>query len=61
MTNEPVALLAALAVIAVNIAALFGVVLDTSAVETILIDIVFLVTAIAQRSKVTPVDSPRLR
>jgi len=56
LKNEPVALIAAIATIVVTVAALFNVVLDTGTVETLLIDGAFLVTAILQRSKVTPVD-----
>lgn len=54
MKSEPVALLAAIATIVVTVAALFNVVLDTGTVETLLIDAVFIGTAIVQRSKVTP-------
>jgi hypothetical protein len=52
--TEPVALFAAIAVVVVSLASLFGVVLDTGTVETLLIDGIFVVTAIIQRSKVTP-------
>jgi len=55
MQNEPVALLAAMAAIVVNLAAAFDVVLETSVIETVLINAVILVTALVQRSKVTPV------
>lgn len=55
MRTEPVALLAAIAVIVVTVAAAFGVGLDTGTVETLLIDGLLIVTAIIQRSKVTPV------
>lgn len=61
MKSEPVALLAAIATIVVTVAALFNVVLDTGTVETLLIDGIFLVTAVVQRSKVTPVEAPPLR
>lgn len=54
MKNEPVALFAAIAVVVVWAASLFHVVLDTSAVENILVSGVVLVTAILQRAKVTP-------
>lgn len=53
--NEPVALFAAIAVVVVSFAALFDVVLDTGTVETLLINAVIFVTALIQRSKVTPV------
>lgn len=55
MRTEPVALLAAVAVVAVWAASLFGVVLETSVVENVLVSVVVLVTALIQRSKVTPV------
>lgn len=53
--TEPVALFAAIATIVVTVAALFNVVLDTSVVETVLVNVVILGTALVQRSKVTPV------
>ncbi|HST69071.1 MAG TPA: hypothetical protein VLI94_05375 [Solirubrobacterales bacterium] len=53
--TEPVALFAAIAVVVVSLASLFGVALDTGTVETLLIDVVIGVTALIQRSKVTPV------
>jgi hypothetical protein len=52
--TEPVALFAAIAVIVVSLASLFGVVLDTSLVETLIMNAVLIVTAVAARSKVTP-------
>lgn len=55
MKSEPVALLAAIATIVVTVAALFNVVLDTGAVETLILDVIVLGTAAFQRSKVTPV------
>jgi hypothetical protein len=54
MNTEPVALFAAIAVVVVWGASLFGVVLDTGAIENALISGVFVITAILQRSKVTP-------
>ncbi len=55
MQKEPVTLIAAIAVVVVTLAAVFGVVLNTGVVETLIVDVVFMVTAILQRSKVTPV------
>jgi hypothetical protein len=52
--TEPVALFAAIAVIVVSLAALFGVVLDTNVVETLIVNFVFIVGAFAARAKVTP-------
>lgn len=54
MKTEPVALIAAIAVIVVSVCAAFGVVLDTGTVETLLINGLFIVTAVAQRARVTP-------
>lgn len=54
MKSEPVALLAAIAVIVVWAASLFGVVLETSAIENVLVTGVVLVTTILQRRKVSP-------
>lgn len=54
MRSEPVALLAAAAVVVVWGASLFDVVLDTSAVENVLVSGVLLVTAVLQRSRVSP-------
>lgn len=56
MGKEPVALLAAIAVVIVSAASAFGVVLETSTVETLLVDGVIFVTALLQRAKVTPVE-----
>jgi len=55
LKTEPVALFAALAVVVVWGASLFGVVLETGAVENLLITGVLLVTSILQRRNVTPV------
>ena len=55
MHKEPVTLLAALAVVIVSIAAVFNIGLETSTVETLLVNGLILVTADIQRSKVTPV------
>lgn len=55
MKSEPVALVAAIATIAVAVAAAFNVVLDTSVVETLIIDGFILVQAVIARSKVSPV------
>jgi hypothetical protein len=52
--NEPVALIAAIAVILVTVASAFKVVLDTGTVETVLLDVLILVQAVIARSKVTP-------
>ena len=54
MKSEPVAFLAAMAVVLVTSAAKFGVVLETGVVETFLLDAVLIVTAVLQRRKVTP-------
>jgi preprotein translocase subunit SecF len=54
MKNEPVALIAAIAVIVVTVASAFKVVLDTGTVETLLLDVVILAQAVIARSKVTP-------
>ena len=56
MKNEPVAVIAAIATIVVTVAALFNVVLDIGTVETLLVDGLFVVTAIAQRARVTPTE-----
>lgn len=55
MKTEPVALIAAIAVIIVWAASLFHVVLDTSTVENLLLTGIAIVTAVLQRSKVSPV------
>ncbi len=55
MQKEPVAILAAVAVLIVSLASVFGVVLNAGVVETLLVDVVIVVTAILQRSKVSPV------
>lgn len=55
MKNEPVALFAAIAVVVVSVASALGIVLDTNTVETLVMDGVFVITALLQRSKVTPV------
>lgn len=54
MRTEPVALLAAIAVVVVSSAAALGIVLDTGTVETFLVDAIIIVTAIFQRARVTP-------
>lgn len=54
MKTEPVALIAAIAVILVTVAAAFGIVLDTGVIETLLINGLFIVAAVAQRARVTP-------
>jgi hypothetical protein len=54
LKTEPVALFAAIAVVVVSIASLFGVTLDTSLVETLIVNAVIIATAFAARSKVTP-------
>jgi uncharacterized protein YccT (UPF0319 family) len=58
MDREPVALLAAVAVVVVSVASFFGVVLETSTVETLLVDGVIVVTALLQRARVTPAPLP---
>lgn len=57
MQSEPVALFAAIAIVVVSLASMFGVVLDTTTIETLLVNGVFVVTAILQRRKVSPVGS----
>lgn len=54
MNTEPVALFAALAVVVVWVASQFDIVLETGTVENLFITGVALVTALLQRSKVTP-------
>jgi hypothetical protein len=56
LKTEPVALFAAIAVLVVSIASFFGVALDTGLVETLLVNAVLVVTAVASRSKVTPTE-----
>jgi hypothetical protein len=53
--NNPVVILALIAGLVVSIAAGFNVVLDTSLVETFLINGILIVTAFLQRRKVRPV------
>lgn len=55
--SEPVALIAAVATIVVTVAALFNVVLETGPVETLLVDGLFIATAVLQRAKVTPTET----
>lgn len=54
MKTEPVAVLAAAAVLVVWAASLFGVVLETGTVENLALTGLAIVTAILQRRKVTP-------
>jgi hypothetical protein len=54
MKTEPVALVAAIAVIVVSAASAFHVVLDTNVVETAILDGLILVQAVLARSKVAP-------
>jgi hypothetical protein len=58
MKTEPVALFAAIAVVVVTAASALGIVLETSTVETFIVDAVLIVTAVLQRSKVTPAALP---
>jgi len=58
MKTEPVILLAAVAAFVVNLAATFGVVLETGVIETLLLNVVIIVTALVQRSKVLPAGRP---
>lgn len=58
MKSEPVAILALVAALVVSVAAKFGIVLETSTLETFVMDGVLIVTAILQRSKVSPAEGP---
>jgi hypothetical protein len=55
MQREPVALIAAVAVVVVSVLAAFNVVIETGTVETLILDALILVQAVIARSKVTPV------
>jgi hypothetical protein len=58
MKTEPVALLALAAGVVVALAAKLNIVLETSVVETALVELVILFTTVLQRRKVSPVPSP---
>lgn len=55
IAREPVAIYAAVALIIVTLANVFGVVLDLSVVENVVLAIPVLVAALAARQQVTPV------
>jgi hypothetical protein len=58
--RQPVAVIAAVAVVVVSVAAKLKVGLETDVVETLIANAVIVVSAALGRRKVTPVASPRL-
>lgn len=63
--REPVALVAAIAVIVVSVLAAFGIGVETELVETLILDAIIVIGAFVQRSQVTPakpaIDDQRTR
>ena len=55
MQREPVVSAAVVASVIVTVASLLGVVLDLSTVETVITDVLIIVSALAAREKVSPV------
>ena len=57
--RQPVAVYSAVALIVITLANVFGVVLDLSVVENVVLAIPVILAAIKARSKVTPTEFPK--
>jgi hypothetical protein len=57
--RQPVAVYSAIALIVITLANVFGIVLDLSVVENIVLAIPVILAAVKTRSKVTPVEFPK--
>ena len=57
--RQPVAVYSAIALVVITLANVFGVVLDLSVVENVVLAIPVILAAVKARSKVTPVEFPK--
>lgn len=57
--REPVAVYSAIALVVVTLANVFGVVLDLSVVENVVLALPVIVAALKARSEVTPTEYPK--